>query len=164
MASATTSLVYEVVLADGRIVIAEATGNHPDLFRVLEGGGTMKTTPSGPLWGGFTAHSMDVLPHPPRSSEDPDSTLNFTMCHIHRLGGTAVVAICVNVAGVENPPAFAQFSKTLKLMDNLKPTSLSEVPTDLYVTADKLLVVCDLLSSAKPIPFDLYTDMLSSNV
>lgn len=146
-------LAYEVVLADGRIVTADAVGEYQDLFRVLKGGGnnfgiltefTMQTMPSGPIWGGFAVHTMEVLPaaaeaianFTTNAAEDPDSTLNFTVCHIPRLGGAAVVSICTNVAGVEKPPAFARFAELPKIMDNQKLTTLREVlpytslPTD----------------------------------
>ncbi|KAI1097908.1 hypothetical protein F4804DRAFT_326191 [Jackrogersella minutella] len=137
-------IAYEVVLADGLIVTADATGKHADLFRALKGGSnnfgivacfTMRTLPSGPLWGGFAVRPMDVMPAAAKaivdfasnSSTDPDSTLNFTVCQIPRFGGDAVVTVCTNVAGVENPPAFEQFQKMPEVFNNLKMTTLQEV-------------------------------------
>ncbi|KAI1436365.1 hypothetical protein GGR50DRAFT_693361 [Xylaria sp. CBS 124048] len=148
-------VAYEVVLADGRIVTADADGEQQDLFRVLKGGGnnfgivtafTMATMPSSPIWGGYAVHTKDVLPAAAKAiasftanaSEDRDSTLNFTVCYIPRLGGAAVVSICTNVAGVEKPRAFDQVAELPKLMDTLKTSTLQEVishtslPTDYY--------------------------------
>ncbi|KAG8156478.1 hypothetical protein KVR01_013582 [Diaporthe batatas] len=138
-------VAYEVVLADGRIVTADATGPHADLFHVLKGGGnnfgvitrfTMATMQSGPLWGGYVVRPVDVFPAAADAivdftanqlPQDPDSTLNFTVAHMPRLGGSAVVTICTNVAAVEDPPAFAQFRQMPEVVNNIKVTSLQEV-------------------------------------
>ncbi|XDG05870.1 hypothetical protein ABKA04_005485 [Annulohypoxylon sp. FPYF3050] len=110
-------LAYEVVLSDGRIITADADGENAELFRVLKGGGnnfgivtrfTMRTLPSGPLWGGFAVKPMTVMPAAAKAIEDfitnlrsdPDSSLNFTVCHMPRFGGGAVVTVLNNVAGV----------------------------------------------------------------
>ncbi|RYP50370.1 hypothetical protein DL769_010959 [Monosporascus sp. CRB-8-3] len=137
-------VAYEVVLADGRIVTADAIGEHADLFRVLKGGGnnfgivtrfTMRSLLSGPFWGGFAVRPLDVLPAAAKviedfttnASKDPDSSLNFTVCHMPRFGGGAVVTILNNIAGVENPPALEQFLKMPEILNNLKMTTLQEV-------------------------------------
>ncbi|KAK2615942.1 hypothetical protein N8I77_002663 [Diaporthe amygdali] len=137
-------VAYEVVLADGSIITADAGGPHADLFRVLKGGGnnfgivtrfTMSTLPSGPIWGGFVVRPLSVLPAAAEAivdftanfPSDPDSTLNFTMANMPRLGGGAVVTICTDVAGVEDPAAFAQFQKMPEVVNNLKMTALQEI-------------------------------------
>ncbi|KAI1095732.1 hypothetical protein F5B19DRAFT_440755 [Rostrohypoxylon terebratum] len=148
-------LAYEVVLSDGQIITADASGQNADLFRVLKGGGnnfgivtrfTMRTLPSGPIWGGFAVKPTTVMPEAAKAIEDfvtnspsdPDSSLNFTVCHMPRFGGGVVVTILNNVAGVSSPPAFEQFSKMPDLMNNIKMTTLEEIlpyaslPTDYY--------------------------------
>lgn len=61
---------YEVVLADGSVVIAKADNEHEDLFRVLKGGSNnfgivtsfvMKTKPVTPIWGGVALRPVDCL-------------------------------------------------------------------------------------------------------
>lgn len=137
-------LAYEVVLSDGRIITADADGENAELFRVLKGGGNnfgivtrfaMRTMPSSPFWGGFSVKPMTVMPAAAKAIEDfitnsrsdPDSSLNFTVCHIPRFGGGAVVTVLNNVAGVSNPPAFEQFLKMPDVLNNLKMTTLQEV-------------------------------------
>lgn len=61
---------YEVVLADGSIVLADAD-NHEDLFRALKGGMNnfgivtnlkMKTFKCGDVWAGCSFYHRDVIP------------------------------------------------------------------------------------------------------
>ncbi|KAI1080925.1 hypothetical protein F5B20DRAFT_579742 [Whalleya microplaca] len=148
-------VAYEVVLADGRIVTADTAGGYADLFRVLKGGSnnfgivtrfTMRTLASGPIWGGYAVLPITVMPDAAEAIadftsnmwRDPDSTLNFSVCHIPRFGGDAVVTVCTNVAGVENPPAFEKFLEMPAVVNNLKMTTLQEVlpytslPPDYY--------------------------------
>ncbi|KAK7756327.1 hypothetical protein SLS62_001553 [Diatrype stigma] len=137
-------LAFEVVLADGSIVTADATGEHADLFRVLKGGSnnfgivtrfTLRTIPSSPFWGGYAVRPIDVVAESAKAIEDftanvvndPDSALNYTICRAPRLGGDAAVTILTNVAGVESPAAFQSFLKMPEVMNNLKPTSIDEV-------------------------------------
>lgn len=63
-------VAYEVVLADGRIVTADAN-NHIDLFRALKGGCgnlgivtnfRMKTFRGGDAWGGITFYPKEAAP------------------------------------------------------------------------------------------------------
>ncbi|KAI0378557.1 hypothetical protein F5Y04DRAFT_261693 [Hypomontagnella monticulosa] len=137
-------LAYEVVLGDGRIITADADGEHADLFRVLKGGSnnfgivtqfTMRTFPSGPIWGGYVVRPMEIMPAAAEAivnftagtSKDLDSSLNISLCYVPRFGGNVVVAICNNVAGVENPPAFHEFQKMPEIINNFKMTTLQEV-------------------------------------
>lgn len=139
-----TVLAYEVVLADGHIVTADADGQHADLFRVLKGGSnnfgivtkfTMRTFPRVPIWGGYAVRPMDIMPAAAKAvanfvtgtSKDLDSSLNISICHIPRFGGSVVVTICNNVAGVENPPAFDEFRKMPEVVNNFQMTTIQEV-------------------------------------
>lgn len=136
-------LAFEVVLADGRVVTADATGEHADLFRVLKGGSNnfgivtrfiLRTIPSSPFWGGIVVHPKEVIPKSAKAIEefaavvnDPDSSLNFSIGRSPRYGGDAALAILTNVAGVESPAAFQSFLKMPQIMSNLKPTTINEV-------------------------------------
>ncbi|KAI1385203.1 uncharacterized protein F4822DRAFT_438116 [Hypoxylon trugodes] len=175
-------VAYEVVLADGRIITADATGEYSDLFRVLKGGGnnfgivtkfTMRTFSSGPLWGGYAAHPMEIMPAAAQafvdftanSSKDPDSTLNLSVCHMPHLGGSLAVAVCTNVAGVENPPAFRELREKPEILNNLKKTTLQEVlpytslPPNFYNTWYTLTFKNDASIIAKA--HALYTQLTS---
>lgn len=137
-------LAYEVVLADGSIVLADIDGKHKDLFRVLKGGGnnfglvtcfTMQTFPSGPLWGGYSVKPMETMSavaealanFTEKSSDDPDSNLNLTVGHMPKAGGSAIVAICTNIAGMENPPIYEELSKLPDIYNNLKVATMQEI-------------------------------------
>lgn len=102
---------YEVVLADGRVVTADAEQN-ADLFRALKGGCTnfgivtnfkMKTFCGGKTWGGITFYPKSVTPQAIRAlvrftdnvQDDPDSSL---LCFFTYAGKSvsppAVWAVC----------------------------------------------------------------------
>ncbi|KAI0971006.1 hypothetical protein F4678DRAFT_472949 [Xylaria arbuscula] len=110
--------------------------------RVVAGGREAEVGVGGFLLGGgntFQNPANATVNFTTGASENHESTLNFTVCHIPRFGGAAVVAICVNLAGVENPPAFAELAEMPKLMNNLKTTTLAEalayatLPTDILL-------------------------------
>lgn len=112
---------YEVVLADGRVVTADATGEHVDLFRALKGGGnnfgivthlTMRAFPCSTIWGGGAMHSHEVMEHAAeavvdfteRVTDDPDTNLVCMLCKLTPKPVTIVAALYANMAGVEEPP------------------------------------------------------------
>ena len=111
---------YEVVLADGRIVIADAKGKYADLFRVLKGGGnnfgivthfTMRALPCSTIWGGGAILSKEIFPKAAeaiadfvkRVPDDPDTNLICMLCKITPKPVTIVASLYANMAGVENP-------------------------------------------------------------
>ncbi|KAI0388467.1 FAD-binding domain-containing protein [Xylariaceae sp. FL0594] len=114
-------IAYEVVLADGRIVTADATGDHSDLFRVLKGGGnnfgivthmTMRAFPCKTIWGGgamlpktiFPQAAEAIVDFTSRVTEDPDTNLVCMLCKLNPEPVTIVAALYANMAGVERPP------------------------------------------------------------
>lgn len=128
---------YEVVLADGRVVTAEAAGEHADLFRALKGGGnnfglvtrlTMRAFPCGAVWGGGAMLPHDVMPQAAdavvdftrRLPGDPDTNLVCMLCKLTPEPRTVVAALYANMAGVEEPPildrwlAFPEMWKSYK--------------------------------------------------
>ncbi|KAK8087782.1 hypothetical protein PG997_002743 [Apiospora hydei] len=137
---------YEVVLADGRIVTADAKGDHADLFRVLKGGSnnvgivtrfTMRTIPSGPVWGGIALRPMSTLAagadatvsFTANMAKDPDSNFQFVVGHQPRFGGDVVINICNNMAAVESPEAFQEILALDETMNNFANTTLQQVLT-----------------------------------
>lgn len=118
----------EIALANGTVVTASSE-QHPDLFRVLKGGGnnfgivtrfTVKTFPiQSPVWGGVALKSADVAPDAAKVlqdftsnvANDPDSTVILGAGYQPAHGGDAVLALCFNAAGVEKPAAFSGFDE-----------------------------------------------------
>ncbi|KUI74435.1 Bifunctional solanapyrone synthase [Cytospora mali] len=118
-------VAYEVVLANGSIIIASAD-EHDDLFRVLKGGSnnfgivtrfTLRTLPNGPVWGGVSVKPVHGLPRASLSlvyitanaSNDPASIMIFVAGHQPKLGGEVIMTLTFHTAGVEKPKAFDQF-------------------------------------------------------
>ncbi|KAK5993998.1 FAD-dependent monooxygenase sdcF [Cladobotryum mycophilum] len=139
-------LSFEVVLADGRIITAEAGGQHADLFRVLKGGGnnfgivtrfTMRTFPSGPIWGGLALRPLEtvqagaeaLVEFTANSANDPDTTVQFIVGHMPRFGGTVAGNSCSNVANIENPPSLQKTIALPEIMNNFKSTTMQELLT-----------------------------------
>jgi len=137
-------VAYEVVLADGRIVVADAHGAQADLFRALKGGGnnfgivtrfTMRTLPSGPVWGGIAAMPMDALLAAAEAVVDftanvrsnPDCNLIFVAGHLPAFGGDVLVSLSVDVSGVEAAPAFKKLLALPQIFNNHQVTSLDEI-------------------------------------
>jgi FAD/FMN-containing dehydrogenase len=135
---------YEVVLADGRVVNVDAAGAQADLFRALKGGGnnfgvvtrfTMRTLPSGPVWGGLAVSPLDVLPaaleatvdFTARSHEFPDDSIMTIVGHLPALGGDVCAQICVNVAGNETSPAVEKITALPSMFNTYKLATLEDM-------------------------------------
>lgn len=116
---------FGVVLADGRVVQASQTV-HPDLFWAMKGGSTnfgtvtnvrMQALRSRPVWGGVTMLPSQVIPQAAealvdftsRVHEDVDSNLLCMIEYRPEMKQTAIRAYLVQVAGVENAPAYAKW-------------------------------------------------------
>ncbi|KAI1404447.1 hypothetical protein F4819DRAFT_483619 [Hypoxylon fuscum] len=139
-------IAYEIVLADGSIITAEAAGEHADLFRALKGGGnnfgivtrfTMQTIPSGPIWGGLALHPLDAVPagvkalvdFTTNSASDPYSNVQFVVGHQPRFGGGVGITLANNMAAVEKPPSLQNVLALPEIMNNYKTATLQEVLT-----------------------------------
>lgn len=137
-------VAYEVVLADGRIVQAEAVGEHADLFRALKGGSnnfgivtrfTMRTIPGGPIWGGVALLRPETTPIASHAvteftaniHNDPDSSLMYVLSHNSAFGGDIAVVAAVNAAGIENPKAYDQIMELPNMSSNFKIMELKEI-------------------------------------
>ncbi|KAI1409393.1 hypothetical protein F5Y13DRAFT_203571 [Hypoxylon sp. FL1857] len=139
-------IAYEIVLADGSIITAEAGGEHTDLFRALKGGGnnfgivtrfTMRTLPSGPIWGGLALHPLEVVSagvgalvdFTANNASDPYTNMQFVVGHQPRFGGGVGITIANNMAGIEKPPLLEKILALPEIMNNYKTTTLQEVLT-----------------------------------
>jgi hypothetical protein len=109
------------VLTDGRIVIADATGEHAELFKALKGGGnnfgivphfTIRALPCSTVWGGGAMLPKEIFPEAveaivdfvKRVPGDSDTNLICMLCRLTLKLVTIVAALYANVAGVEKPP------------------------------------------------------------
>ncbi len=136
-------VAYEVVLADGRIVVADKD-NHADLFRALKGGSnnfgivtkfTMTAIPCDKVWGGMAFLPKDVIPAATDAlvaftdnvANDPDSNLVAMFTHMPDFKSVVVATLYANVAGVERPPAYDKWLALPEILNTVKMTSVSEM-------------------------------------
>ncbi|KAI1442043.1 FAD-binding domain-containing protein [Annulohypoxylon stygium] len=132
-------IAYEVVLADGRIITADADINE-DLFSVLKGGSNnfgvvtnfkLKTHSSRQVWAGLNFFPKHVTPDAitalvrftDNAHEDPDSHLLFFFTYLD----IVIVSAYVQLEGVERAPAYGQFLAQPATMDTTKLTRVAEV-------------------------------------
>jgi hypothetical protein len=149
-----TVLAYEVVLADGRVIVAgtpsgEENEQHADLFHVLKGGGnnfgivtkfTMRTIPCSDIWGGGAIMIPSlVMPRAVHNfvdftnniQYDPDSNLIFMLGHLSSAQEPNVViaTLYANMAGVEKPPIFERFLAFPEALTTYKKTTITDLLT-----------------------------------
>ncbi|KAI0967528.1 putative FAD-binding oxidoreductase [Xylaria arbuscula] len=114
---------FEVVLADGSIVNANKH-SHPDLWWALKGGAnnfgvvtrfTLKTYPTGNVWGGYRIYALDALPAlfdallEYQSVAVKDRYANLMMQAFPLNGTLGVLLNMVYNQPVEAPAAFTPF-------------------------------------------------------
>ncbi|KAK4113194.1 FAD-binding domain-containing protein [Canariomyces notabilis] len=153
-------VAYEVVLADGRIVTAEAGTETEDLFRALKGGSNnfgivtnfrMKAFELGDIWGGLTFYpktAMDgatraLVAFTDRVQEDVESNLlcfyTYMGCRVLTLSwqpefkDVVIAAAFVQVAGVENAPAYNDWQQLPSIMTTCKKTTLLGIAVEYSV-------------------------------
>ncbi|KAK3319401.1 hypothetical protein B0H66DRAFT_624165 [Apodospora peruviana] len=127
---------FEVVLANGDIVLAEEGGDeHQDLLVALRGGGS-----NFGLWGGGRVFSTAdvVIGEVARSfvditnniARDPDTALICMVANLEpgQKKPVVVASLCANLAGVENPPILEEWLSFPTVLDLCKKeTTLLEV-------------------------------------
>ncbi|KAL8773027.1 MAG: hypothetical protein Q9209_002047 [Squamulea sp. 1 TL-2023] len=136
---------YEVVLSDGRQVIASPQ-EHPDLYKALRGGGNnfgivtqfnLRTFEQGKLWGGFVMHPPSTTAENLQrlqefntaSGNGIDNYATNNQVHIYDANGRAVVLnILVNTKPIENPEILRPFSTLQPQISNdMRITNLSDI-------------------------------------
>jgi len=132
---------YKVVLANGQVVTADASGQHSDLFRALKGGGnnfgivthlTMRAFPCKSVWGGGAIHSKETFPEAAKAivdftkrvSDDPDTNLVCMLCKLTPKPVTIVASLYVNMAGVEEPPILEKWLAFPEVWKSYKKDSM----------------------------------------
>ncbi|KAG9514579.1 hypothetical protein KCV07_g7976, partial [Aureobasidium melanogenum] len=151
---------YEVVLADGRIIKASAKQND-DLYFALKGGSNnfgivtnfkMKAFKTGPLWGGLMFFPKQVTEAAAEALTDFTSNMQhdldsnilcfFAYTVSPQLKDVGIATLYAQVAGVENPAAYNNFTTLPSLMSTCKMTTVPEMvsapeynlPGDYYST------------------------------
>ncbi|KAK3325029.1 hypothetical protein B0H66DRAFT_491692, partial [Apodospora peruviana] len=143
---------YEVVLADGRIIVADKD-THGDLFRALKGAGpgnfgivtkfTMSTIKCHRVWGGMTFFPKQVIPaaidaiadFTDNVSKDPDSNLICIFTHMPDFKDVVIATLYAQVAGVENAPAYEKWLPLPQMLNTVKMTTVSEMAFEYNIPA-----------------------------
>lgn len=141
-------LRYEVVLADGDVVLADKE-NHPDLFAALKGGSSnfgvvtrfdLEAFPSSPVWGGLVMYPETVGPQmidalstfTEEIDEDPASSSILTWFYIPALKENLIMAAYTNDESVVDAPAFKKYLAVQpQLSSTLRVTSWSGIAEQL---------------------------------
>ncbi|KAI1375604.1 hypothetical protein F4677DRAFT_421859 [Hypoxylon crocopeplum] len=137
-------VAFEVVLADGRIVIADATGSQNDLFWALKGGSNnfgivtnfkMKALESSPIWGGLSFFPKQVTPAAAQAlteftdsmHKDVDSNLLCFFAYTPQFKDVGIAAMYVQVAGVEKAPAYEKWLELPSILSTCQTTTVPDL-------------------------------------
>jgi hypothetical protein len=138
---------YEVVLADGRIVTAEANNDHRDLYLALKGGSgnfgivtnfKMQCFVCEKIWGGLRILSKENIgaalqaleDFTPRVSEDVDSNLLLFIAYMPEQKDIVVIEALVQVGAVENAPVYDRLFAIPSVMDMCRMTTVKELVSE----------------------------------
>ena len=137
-------LNYEVVLADGRIVNANAQEN-ADLWLALKGGSSnfgivtrfdMQTFPQGSIWGGTIHYDISTAPQQLEAFSDFISSSDYDeyaeLIQNYAFIGNMGLQIAINsieyTKPVENPPVFQPFTRIQpQLSNSMRITNLTDI-------------------------------------
>jgi FAD/FMN-containing dehydrogenase len=140
-------LSYEVVLADGRIVTADANNDYRDLYLALKGGSgnfgivtnfKMQSFVCEKIWGGLRILSKDntdaalraLEDFVPRASGDVDSNLLLFIAYMPEQKDVVVVEALVQVGAVENASTYDKLLAIPSVMDMCKMTTVKELVSE----------------------------------
>ncbi|KAK7424527.1 hypothetical protein QQX98_000492 [Neonectria punicea] len=142
---------YEVVLADGGIVTADAV-NNTDLFRVLKGGSNnfgivtnfkMSSIPCDKVWGGMTFFPKQVVPgaidalvsFTENVENDVESNPVCIITYMPDFKDIVIATLYAQVRGIERAPAYKQWLELPEMMNTVKMTSVSEMASEYNIPA-----------------------------
>ncbi|KAI1860415.1 hypothetical protein JX265_009814 [Neoarthrinium moseri] len=120
-------IAYEVFLANGKVIAADARGEHTDLFRVLKGRGSnfgivtrfsMQTLPIGPIWGGLALYRLNFVP------TGIKALVEFTDSAVPLEFPSRITWLLSR-----SPPCSARSWRCPKFLTNYKTTTLQELLT-----------------------------------
>ncbi|KAI1085294.1 FAD-binding domain-containing protein [Whalleya microplaca] len=132
---------YEIVLADGSVVEANATSN-PDIFRVLKGGHNnfgivtkfdMRTFEAKDIWDGNIVHSKAVTKQVVEAfvdftenlTENPDNHILAMWAYMPQAKEHFINMVLTSLDGVENPKSLQKFLK-IPGQQNMKTKTVAE--------------------------------------
>lgn len=142
---------FEVVLADGSVVNANATSN-ADLWKALKGGSgnfgivtrfDMQAFPAVPLWGGLSAAERkhgdtlitELINFSNNNFRNPEDAFIINFTYNPSMFTEVVIAmVTVDVKGKVAPPAFSQIAKVPTILSDLSTRSMSNIATS-YILA-----------------------------
>jgi len=145
-------VAYEVVLADGSIVVADEN-NHADLFRALKGGSnnfgivtkfTMKAIESDRVWGGMAFLPKDVIPQATDAlvhftdnlERDVNNNLVVIFTHMPDFKDVVIGTLYANMIGEEKPAAFDEWLALPEMMNTYKNTTIAEMAFEYNIPAN----------------------------
>lgn len=145
-------VAYQVVLASGEIVVADAN-NNADLFRVLKGGSnnfgivtnfTMKAISCDKVWGGMTFFPKQVIPSAIEAvssfadnvPNDPNSNLVTIFTHMPDFKDVVIATLYANMEGIEKPPAYEKWLALPEILNTVKMTTISEMAFEYNIPAN----------------------------
>lgn len=134
---------FEVVLADGSVVNANAT-SHDDLYRALKGGSSnfgivtrfdLNTLPNTPMWGGIRIYDYNSYADVALESivdlanADESQGDDALIVLIVTSGDTTMSLLTnqINTQGVTDAPSFAKLSALPALTDNTQIATVGEL-------------------------------------
>ena len=140
-------LSYEVVLADGRIVTADAKNEYQDLHRALKGGSgnfgivtnfKMQTFVCEKIWGGLRVLSKDntdaalqaLQEFVPRAPGDVDSNLLLFIAYMPEQKDVLVIEALIHVGAKENASTYDKLLAIPSVMDMCKMTTVRELVSE----------------------------------
>lgn len=138
---------YEVVLADGRIVTAQANNDYNDLFLALKGGSsnfgivakfTIRCSQCEKIWGELRILSRDnteaalqaLQDFTPRVKQDPHANLILMIAYMPAQKDVVAVSALVHVGAVDNAPLYEQIQAIPSLTDMCKMTTITQLVSE----------------------------------
>jgi FAD/FMN-containing dehydrogenase len=138
---------FEVVLASGQLVNANATSN-PDLWRALRGGSnnfgivttfTMRVFEQGKFWGGFIGFSSDTFAQQFQAFEDllgspdydPYAALIFSLVYNVTAGYWYSASNFEYTKPIVNPPFFQNFTSLPQTFSTMRISNLTDFTGEL---------------------------------
>lgn len=145
---------YEVVLADGRIVVASAKKDgYSDLFLALKGGGnnfgivtsfTMRTLHCDRVWGGKAVTSKMAIPDviriasrfPETVSKYPDCNVVTVITYVPEMDDIVASAAIVQTQGVVDDPGLREWMALPLTINTTKETTLYDTTFEFLLPPD----------------------------
>ncbi len=138
---------YQVVLADGRIITADAKGPQQDLFLALKGGSgnfgivtnfKMQVFECQKIWGGMRIISKDKTPEALQAledftthvPEDVDSNLILFLAYMPEQKDIIVIEGLVQMKAIESAPAYNKLMAIPSVMDMCKMTTVKNIVSE----------------------------------